>query len=764
MIAETAKLGLIAIGAAILLASCAKESGFKEQTYTGSTTEKTDKPATPADDLERMRFIPGEAVVLFSEEMTDKIENNAIDLEGLRKELGISNMERLFPYAGEFEKRTRAEGLHRFYLVDFDAAVSLSKAERAFQSMGGVECFERQHKVTDLTVNDTNFSKLWALSSAASPKTNIHVEPVWAYTMGDPNVIVNVVDTGIDLNHEDLSWNCSKENNFNFVRNNAIITAGEHGTHVAGTIAGVGNNAKGVIGIAGGDYEAGKRGVTLLSSQVFSDNGSARSFANAIKWGADHGAVISQNSWGYDYDYDKNGKLEGQELQDALAAKADNALKAAVDYFIKYAGCDSDGNQAEGAPMKGGLVVFAAGNDGIANGAPANYEPVLAVGAVKKTGLLDSYSNYGKWVDMCAPGTDIYSTIPGNRYASLSGTSMACPHVSGAAALLLSYFQKYGLTCDDLQDMLLKGANPDIVGYSGKACGPYLDVNSSFQYGIEKYIRKYNNDPIIEPDYVGDLIFRHWEEAKIPFHIYDPDGDSVEVTAKFDGRGSLEKDPVKEDTYIISVLCQLVSSTEPQTFTITAKDIYKAAAVKEFSYTVIPNRDPVANRGLDNLLLNMGGNVPEIDLTGLFSDPDEEPLKTIVTTSPSGIIDADIKDNRLSLSLTNTGLTTVSVVASDHMGKKATVEFKVLVRSGDKEIDIYPNPVVKTLHIRSGIQPEDFDVRIVTAAGATAFTGSVTCSAFNPAEIDMSKFAPGQYRIYLDSKSGKHTDMTIIKK
>lgn len=764
MTAKTAKLGIIAIGAAILLASCTKESEFKEQIHTGSSKEKTDKPAVPADDLERMKFVPGEAVVVFTEEMAEKIEKNAVDMEELRRDLGISSMERLFPYAGEFEKRTRAEGLHRYYLVDFDAAVSFSKAEKAFATMGGVESFERQHRVTDLTVNDTYFSKLWALSSDASPKTNIHVEPVWNYTMGDPNVIVNVVDTGVDLNHEDLSWNCSKENNFNFVNNNAIITAGEHGTHVAGTIAGVGNNAKGVIGIAGGDYEAGKRGVTILSSQVFSDNRSARSFANAIKWGADHGAVISQNSWGYDFDYDKNGKLEGQELQDALSAKADNTMKSAIDYFIKYAGCDSEGNQAEGAPMKGGLVVFAAGNDGIANGAPANYEPVMAVGAVKKTGLLDYYSNYGRWVDICAPGTDIYSTIPNNKYGSLSGTSMACPHVSGAAALLLSYFQKEGFTCDDLQDMLLKGANPDLVGYSGKECGPYLDVNSSFQYGIEKYIRKYNNDPIIELDHVGELSFRHWEEAKIPFHIYDPDGDPIEVTARFDGRGSIEKDPTREDTYIVSVLCQLVSSTEPQNFTITAKDIYKAADVKEFSYTVIPNREPVANRGLENLLLNISDKGRDIDLTGLFSDPDEEPLKTIVTTSPSGIVDAGIKDNRLSLDVSGTGLTTVSVVASDHMGKKATVEFKVLVRTEGKEIDIYPNPVVKTLYIRSGIQPEDFDVRIVTAAGATAFTGSVTSSAFIPAGIDMSKFAPGQYRIYIDSKEGKHTEMTIIKK
>ena len=753
---------VLAMGAAALLSSCAKENETLAIAESASVTESTDTPESPADGLERMKYVPGEAVVVFTEEMAERIEKEGAP-EWIYNELGITSMERLFPYAGEYEKRTRAEGLHRFYLVEFDAAISLDTAEKAFESLGGFEAFERQHRVTDLTVNDPSFSRLWALSSAANSKTNINVEPVWEYTMGDPAVIVNVVDTGVDMNHEDLNWNCGSADHYNFVKNNTIITAGDHGTHVAGTIAGVGNNGKGVVGIAGGDYAAGQKGVTILNSQVFTDNGSARSFANAIKWGADHGAVISQNSWGYDFDYDQNGKLNEQEYADAMAAEADYSTKSAVDYFIKYAGCDNEGNKLEGAPMKGGLVVFAAGNDGIANGAPANYKPIFSVGAVRKTGMLDSYSNYGDWVDICAPGTDIYSTIPSNKYASLSGTSMACPHVSGAAALLLSFFQKYEIACSDLEDMLLNGANPDLINYSGKACGPYLDVYSSFKYGVEHFARQYNNDPVIELVDDASLTFRHWEEAKVPFRIYDPDGDKLAVSAEFEGRGSLEKDNTTEDIYYLSVLCPLVSSTEPQKFTITAKDIYDAVVTKEFSYTVLANREPVANRSLDNHLFKVGDPGIDISLDGLFTDPDEELLKLGVTASPAGVVNARMNDGVLNVTVGKPGLTTVTLSATDHMGKKATVEFKVLVRSGDKDVDVYPNPVVDILHIRTGLQPESVGVKIATTAGATAYEGSVECSAFNPAEIDMSSYAPGQYKLFLDTKSGKQ-EMTIIKK
>ena len=176
----------------------------------------------------------------------------------------MKNAERLFPHAGEYEPRSRKKGLHQFYIVNFDADIPLSRAQEILESIDCVEAFEKRNTVTlDVKTNDSGYSYLWEYSGTYS----IHAEEAWEYTMGDPSVIVCVVDGGIKLDHEDLKWNCGTDN-YNFVRNNTTITADEHGTHVAGTIAGVGNNKTGIAGIAGGNYHKGKRGTTILSAQV----------------------------------------------------------------------------------------------------------------------------------------------------------------------------------------------------------------------------------------------------------------------------------------------------------------------------------------------------------------------------------------------------------------------------------------------------------------------------------------------------------------
>lgn len=127
-----------------------------------------------------------------------------------------------------------------------------------------------------------------------------------------------------------------------------------------------------------------------MSCEILRDvvtNGKAEtlngSVPTAIKWAADHGAVICQNSWAYSYDMNGDGKLNSSELAKALAGKVNTSDRVAIDYFIKYAGCDNNGNQLPDSPMKGGLVVFAAGNENIKNGVPANYEPVVAVAAIE---------------------------------------------------------------------------------------------------------------------------------------------------------------------------------------------------------------------------------------------------------------------------------------------------------------------------------------------------------------------------------------------
>ena len=181
----------------------------------------------------------------------------------------------------------------------------------------------------------------------------------------------------------------------------------------------------------------------------------------------------------------------------ALGFGTDPADKAAIDYFIKYAGCDNDGNQLPDSPMKGGIVIFAAGNDNVSNpgtASPADYDAVVSVAAIAPDYTKASYSNYGSYIDISAPGGNlngngmVYSTIHNSSYGDMSGTSMACPMVSGVAALVI---QKYGLnergfTPDRLKEILFKSAydvdnyNPKYAGQLGYGC-----VDATAALGIE---------------------------------------------------------------------------------------------------------------------------------------------------------------------------------------------------------------------------------------------------------------------------------------
>lgn len=438
----------------------------------------------------------GEIIVYFSEDMAEMIEKSlesgsvitrSADLNSAFSSIGVNKMERLFPYAGEYEERTRAEGLHRWYKVSYSETVPYTRSSADLIDIDGVEFVEPVRRIKIADFNDLT-PELWGLWNRDNPGFDINVKPVWnEYTTGNSKVIVSVVDTGIDLYHEDLSDNCLSKGHYNSVNGTTYIEAGEHGTHVAGTIAAVSNNGKGIAGIAGGDKQKGIAGVSLMSSQIFSADGTGAggSSAKAIKQAADDGAVISQNSWGYNFDTDGDGELTGEEYTRAMNASISASDKAAVDYFIKYAGCDNKGNQLPGSPMKGGIVIFAAGNDGIENGAPATYENVIAVGAVSSNGDKASFSNYGDWVDICAPGTAIRSTVPNNGYENLQGTSMACPHVSGVAALLVSYFGGPGFTNEMLKEKLLKSSNTEAIS-KYKKIGGLVDAYGAFVYGNDK--------------------------------------------------------------------------------------------------------------------------------------------------------------------------------------------------------------------------------------------------------------------------------------
>ena len=311
----------------------------------------------------------------------------------------------------------------------------------------------------------------------------------WKKCTGDPSIIVAVLDEGVMNTHPDLAGNIwvnegeelyddtdadgngykDDKYGYNFVSNTGIISWTEasdtgHGTHVAGTIAAMNGNGIGVCGIAGGDGSENS-GVKLMSCQVFSGDAGVTldAEARAIKYAADNGAVILQCSWGYNSSL--ASIIEGYTPGPGSEEEWESLYpleKEALDYFINNAGSPN-------GVIDGGLVIFASGNEYAGMPAfPGAYSKCVSVSAVAADFTPASYTDYGKEVTISAPGGDteyynpvgkddpeswtdgiysgsILSTWIQNgtaAYGFMDGTSMACPHVSGVAALGLSYAVK----------------------------------------------------------------------------------------------------------------------------------------------------------------------------------------------------------------------------------------------------------------------------------------------------------------------------------
>ncbi len=354
--------------------------------------------------------------------------------------------------------------------------------------------------------NDPDLPKQWhyinigdtSVYSGAKAGADVNCGEAWKLCAGDPSIVVAIVDNCVQWDHPDLAanmWVNPRESSgksgvddddngyaddihgYNFYSNTVLTISdplpeygSEHGTHVAGTVAAVNNNGTGICGIAGG---TGKNdGVKLMSCQIFhnSQGTNARATAPAIKYAADNGASIIQCSYGY---------KAGSCMSDAQYARDDSAEKAAIDYFIGTKNNDV---------TDGGLAIFAAGNDmRNVSGYPAAYRDYISVTAMSCDYTPAYYTNYGPGCNVAAPGGDVYqnywdtdniestpdkpssqilSTILDGKYAFAQGTSMACPHMSGVAALGLSYAHKLGkhFTLDEFKTLLLTSVN-DINRY-----------------------------------------------------------------------------------------------------------------------------------------------------------------------------------------------------------------------------------------------------------------------------------------------------------
>lgn len=508
------------------------------------------------------------------------------------------------------------------------SGMSTKEAIDRLKSHQAIEYAEPDYRITiESTPNDPRFDELWGLNNegqtGGTVDADIDAVEAWSISTGSSDVVVGVIDTGIDYTHPDLAanaWVNTQEiagdgidnDNNGYIDDvhgiNAITDEGDpmddqgHGSHVSGTIGASGNNSVGVVGV--------NHDVSIVGCKFLDSTGSG-STSDAIKCidymvdlkNAGVNVRVLNNSWG--------GGGFSQALADAITVSEEADI----------------------------LFVAAAGNDALDNDAnphyPSSYEheSVLSIASTDSADNMSSFSQWGATsVDMGAPGSAILSTVPGGGYASYSGTSMATPHVAGVAALVLSVSPD--LTTSELKELLMSSGDANTALNGKTVAGTRLNANQALIDSDPTPTFKFSVTPVTQEATVGDTVTYTFEIGSIA----DWEGDvALTLDSEYENASlsAMSARPGEEVTLTVNTNSDtpwgnyeftVTGTTHDQVKEKTVSLVLLPAGLNDFTYTSdenvsIPDNDPVGASSVINVAdaLTIFGTTADVNISHTWS-------------------------------------------------------------------------------------------------------------------------------------------------
>ncbi|HIW97409.1 MAG TPA: S8 family serine peptidase [Candidatus Tidjanibacter gallistercoris] len=858
---------LLALAAAVVFASCVRDVAVSD----ASAQEDG------IGDYDDRLVVPGWIRIRLDDESSPlrtgvftrgEADSGNPVLDELAASLGATEIRQVFPTDPRFEARHRRYGLHLWFDIRLGEEVPVSRAEQEFASLPGVKHAQPIYRIValdgpdfplpsemaeeggelawtgsteEMPFNDPGLPFQWhydndgsmindAGDRVAREGADIGLFEAWEmYGAGDPSVIVAVMDTGVFSDHEDLRanmWVNEAELNgaeykdddgngytddihgYDFYKKSSYVEPGEHGTHVAGTIAAVNDNGIGVSGIAGGTGNGD--GARIMTCAIYDHEGYGTATPTGYIYAADNGAVISQNSWNY-----------------PMTNILPEDMSVAFDYFIENAGmsdADGDGvNDTQTGPMKGGVIIFAAGNEYSPTvGCPSSDSRVITVTSMRPDYKKAGYSNYGTGADIFAPGGageqdteftqqgQVYSTGLDNAYTYHSGTSMACPHVSGIAALIVSHFgtDAPGFTNEDLKTILLR---------SYRNVGEWQDtptVTAGLGVGLVDASLIELENPGVAPAAPSALeVAEGTKEGKLTVRVlgiptdgndmgisyvnirYAPEGTAADAEGWEEAVVPCRVEPGQTLEYEVTELADATTYL----FEANAMDRFgnESEYVSGTGRTIDHvNRPPEIMQPLSKIMLPEGTGedrfTATVELTEYFTDPDlpDDELTYAVSSRDTVVVKVSVSGSVMTLEGYTEGSTYASVTVTDLAGESITKNMAVVVLEDREQenpptpptppeeeetelaegvLNLFPNPVHDDVLVgikdcggkNADLRVYDAAARLVVSADGVSFGTSGKMKDI--VKYGVSGLAPGIYTMVVVLEDGREFRNTFVK-